>query len=90
MEYVIFIYNFAKFVPVWTNILKIRAIFVHQILTEHAFQGKNTMKYLLHYLLLVKEHPKHLGDLATVIETKENVVKPIKRRLFCWTGGKEQ
>ena len=26
----------AKFAPVWTTILKIRAIFVHQTLTEHA------------------------------------------------------
>ena len=26
----------AKFAPVWTTILKIRVIFVHQILTEHA------------------------------------------------------
>ena len=27
----------AKFAAVWTTILKIRAIFVHQTLTEHAF-----------------------------------------------------
>ena len=26
----------AKFAPVWTTILKIRAIFVHQTLTRHA------------------------------------------------------
>ena len=26
----------AKFAPVWTTILKIREIFVHQTLTEHA------------------------------------------------------
>ena len=32
-----FIYKTAKFTPVWTTILKIRAIFVHQTLTEHAF-----------------------------------------------------
>ena len=32
-----FIYNAAKFAPVWTAILKIRAIFVHQtLLTEQA------------------------------------------------------
>ena len=30
-----FIYK-TKFAPVWTPILKIRAIFVHQSLTEHA------------------------------------------------------
>ena len=29
------IYKAAKFAPVWTTILKIRAIFVHQTLTEH-------------------------------------------------------
>ena len=27
----------AKFAPVWTTILKIRAIFLHQTLTEHGF-----------------------------------------------------
>ena len=31
-----FIYKTAKFAPVWTTILKMRAIFVHQTLTEHA------------------------------------------------------
>ena len=31
-----FICKTAKFVPVWTTILKIRVIFVHQTLTEHA------------------------------------------------------
>ena len=31
-----FIYKTAKFAPVWTTVLKIRAIFVHQTLTEHA------------------------------------------------------
>ena len=31
-----FIYKTAEFVPVWTAILKILAIFVHQTLTEHA------------------------------------------------------
>ena len=31
-----FIYKSAKFAPVLTNILKIRAIFAHQTLTEHA------------------------------------------------------
>ena len=30
-----FIYKTAKFAPVWTTVLKIRAIFVHQTLTEH-------------------------------------------------------
>ena len=30
------IYKTAKFAPVWTIILKIQAIFVHQTLTEHA------------------------------------------------------
>ena len=29
-------YSTAKFAPVWTTILKIRAIFVHQTLTELA------------------------------------------------------
>ena len=32
----IFIYKTAKFAPVWTTILKIRAMFVHQTSTEHA------------------------------------------------------
>ena len=32
----VFIYKTAKFAPVWTTILKIWAIFVHQSLTEHA------------------------------------------------------
>ena len=31
-----FICKTAKFAPAWTTILKIRAIFVHQTLTEHA------------------------------------------------------
>ena len=30
------IYKTAKFAPVWTTILKIWAIFVHQTLNEHA------------------------------------------------------
>ena len=32
----LFIYKTVKFALVWTTILKIWAIFVHQILTEHA------------------------------------------------------
>ena len=36
-----FIYKTAKFAPVWTTILKIRAIFVHQTLTEHALYTGN-------------------------------------------------
>ena len=36
MKYIMFIYKTAKFAPVWITILKIRAIFVHQTLTEHA------------------------------------------------------
>ena len=35
----------AKFAPVWTTILKIRAIFVHQTLTEHALYV--SVKYFL-------------------------------------------
>ena len=39
------IYITAKLAPVWTIILKIRAIFVHRTLTEHAlfqsFSGRN-------------------------------------------------
>ena len=31
-----FIYKTAKFAPVWTIILKIRGIFVHETLIEHA------------------------------------------------------
>ena len=31
----IFIYKTVKFAPVWTTILKIRAISVHRTLTEH-------------------------------------------------------
>ena len=31
-----FIYKTGKFAAVWTSSLKIRAIFVRQILTEHA------------------------------------------------------
>ena len=34
----------SKFAPVWTIILKIRAIFVHQTLTEHAL-------LIIHYSL---------------------------------------
>ena len=35
-----FVYKTAKFAPVWTTILKIRAIFVRQTLTEHAIFQK--------------------------------------------------
>ena len=35
-----FIYNTAKFAPVFFSILKIRAIFVHQTLTEHVLYQK--------------------------------------------------
>ena len=35
----------AKFAPVWTSIIKIGAIFVHQTLTEHA---------LLHFFTIFK------------------------------------
>ena len=31
-----FIYKTARFSPVWTGILKVRAVFGHQTLTEHA------------------------------------------------------
>ena len=40
----VFSHKTAKFAPVWTIILKIRAVFVHQSLTEHALtlsQGGN-------------------------------------------------
>ena len=36
-----FIYKIGKFALVWTTILKVRAIFVHQTLTEHALSYKN-------------------------------------------------
>ena len=32
----IFVYKTAKFAPVWTILLKIGAVYVHQTLTEHA------------------------------------------------------
>ena len=35
-----FIYKTAKFAPVWTSILKIQAISVRQILTEHALSSE--------------------------------------------------
>ena len=31
-----FTYKIAKFAPVWTTIVKIRATFVHKTLSEHA------------------------------------------------------
>ena len=37
-----FIYKTAKFALVWTTILKIRAIFVHQTLSEHALFGESS------------------------------------------------
>ena len=42
-------YNFkaAKFVPVWTTILKLREIFVHQTLTEHAPGIQRLQNYTL-------------------------------------------
>ena len=41
------IYKTAKFAPVWTTILKIRAIFVHQTLTEHVlYKSYCTFVYL--------------------------------------------
>ena len=36
-----FIYKTAKFAPVWTTILKIHSIFVHQTLTEHTLYPDN-------------------------------------------------
>ena len=38
-----FIYKTAKFAPVWTTVLKRRAIFVHQTLTEYALSKMNTL-----------------------------------------------
>ena len=35
-NFMLFICKSAKFAPAWTPTLKIWAIFVHQILTEHA------------------------------------------------------
>ena len=50
----IFIYKTTKFAPVWSTILKIRAIFVHQTVAEHALYG------LINYKLLVsEEHSVH-------------------------------
>ena len=46
-----FIYKTAKLAPVWTIILKIPGIFVHQILTEHAPQV--FLCFTLVYILLV-------------------------------------
>ena len=37
-----FIYKTDKFAPIWTTTLKIRTIFVHQTVTEHALCNKNT------------------------------------------------
>ena len=36
-----FIYETAKFAPVWTTTLKIRASFVHQTSAEHALYAKH-------------------------------------------------
>ena len=48
----IFIYNTAKFAPVWTTILKIRAIFVHQTLTEHVLFNSRDSGFRLHWVSL--------------------------------------
>ena len=40
-QYVMVIYNTAKFAPVWTTVFKIRAIFVQQTFTEHALLKLN-------------------------------------------------
>ena len=47
-----FIYKTAKFAPVWTIVLKIRTIFVHQTVTEDAlfeYLLKPSSKMLLFY-----------------------------------------
>ena len=49
-----FIYRSATFAPIWTTILKIRTIFVHQTLTEHAlysghFQNTTRIKTFFGY-----------------------------------------
>ena len=36
MQYMMFAYETAKFALVWVTVLKIRAVFVHQSLNEHA------------------------------------------------------
>ena len=63
-----FTYKTAKFAPVWTSILKIRAIFVHQTLTEHAF-------YTIHLDgIIFNERLKLWGDkffnLSESLDTK--------------------
>ena len=47
-----FIYKPDKFAPLWATILKIRAIFVHQTLTEHAFW--HYLSYNGHFYLWVQ------------------------------------
>ena len=38
----------VKFTPVWTTILKMRAIFVHQTLTERALCGISSLRRSQH------------------------------------------
>ena len=46
MLYMMFIYKTAKCAPVWTTILKIREIFVHQTLTEHALSSQLNLSFI--------------------------------------------
>ena len=46
-QYMMFVYKTAEFALVWTTILKIRAIFVHQTLTEQALYENRSEAVLL-------------------------------------------
>ena len=69
-----FIYKTAKFASVWTTVLKIRAIFVHQTLTEHALLRLfpfGEMKILFHKVNV--RSPIERGPLNNIFDSKNRV-----------------
>ena len=56
----VFSHKTAKFAPVWTIILKIRAVFVHQSLTEHALTLSHGVIFMLHWRLRYTRNGKQV------------------------------
>ena len=79
-----FIYKTAEFAPVWTTILKIQMIFVHQTLTEHALLMKSRCRIYIEFTGNKGRYSKRLFPLISFfsqIEFVEDLPKTISGKI---------
>ena len=62
-----FAHKTAKFAPVWTIVLKKRAVFVHKSLTEHALTLSRGIIFMLHWRLRYTTNGKQVNAATDAV-----------------------